>query len=132
MRAVERGIPLPLGAISNRRSLIYVENLVDAVWESLRNPAAAGRTFVLSDGAPLSTPELIRRIARQMNRPARLWSVPPGLLRFSCAVLGMASAADRLLGSLEVDDRGIRDALGWKAPCALDESLARTVKGFRR
>ena len=74
---VARGVPLPLGAVHNRRSLVFVGNLVDAIVRSLDHPAAAGETFMVSDGEDLSTPELVRRIARALGKPARLVPVPP-------------------------------------------------------
>ena len=78
VRLVARGVPLPLGAVRNRRSLIFVGNLVDAIVRSLDDPAAAGETFMVSDGEDVSTPELVRRIARALGKPARLVPVPAG------------------------------------------------------
>ncbi len=128
---VARGWPLPLGAIRNRRSLLYLGNFVDAIRVCLEHPAAAGQTFLLDDGRPVSTPELVRAIARAMGRPARLLPVPVGVLAFAGAVLGKRAAVARLTGSLHVDSSAIRARLGWTPPYSMEAGLAATV-GARR
>jgi nucleoside-diphosphate-sugar epimerase len=130
LRAVDRGWPLPLGSVENRRSLIYVENLVSAIVRGLEAPAAAGRTYLLADGPPVSTPELIRRIARALDRHARLLTVPAGLLRLGGSIVGRRDAIERLLGSLAVDDGRIRRELGWTPPFSPDEGLQATAAWF--
>jgi nucleoside-diphosphate-sugar epimerase len=127
IRLVGRGIPLPLGSVRNRRSLLYVGNLVDAIVQSLRHPAAAHETFLLSDGEDVSTPELVRRIARALGRPARLMPVPPALLRFGGALAGRRDDVARLLDDLVVDSARIRARLGWTPPYTLDQGLAETA-----
>ena len=125
---VARGWPLPLGAIRNRRSLLYLGNFVDAIRICLEHPAAAGQTFLLDDGRPVSTPELVRAIARAMGRPARLIPVPVGVLAFAGALLGKRAAVARLTGSLHVDDSlAIRARLGWTPPYTMEAGLAATV-----
>jgi nucleoside-diphosphate-sugar epimerase len=121
---VGRGVPLPLGAVRNRRSVIYVGNLVDAIMRTLDHPAAAGQTFLLSDGEDVSTAELVRRIARALGRPARLIPVPPVLLRLGGALAGRSADVARLLDDLVVDGSHIRRTLGWTPPYTLDEGLA--------
>ena len=127
IQIVERGWPLPLGAIHNRRSLLYLGNFVDAIRLCLVHPAAAGQTFLLDDGEPVSTPQLIRALAAAMGRPARLLPVPPGLLEFAGALLGKRAAVTRLTGSLYVDGSAIRSRLGWVPPFSMDVGLAATV-----
>jgi len=131
IEAVDRGVPLPLGSVRNRRSLVYVENLADAVCAALTHPTAAGRAWLVSDGEDLSTPELIRRLARALGRRPRLLPVPVGWLRTVARLVGRPSAADRLLGSLCVDGDPFRAAVGWRAPFTVDEGLERTAVWFR-
>ena len=123
MNAVRRGIPLPFGAIRNRRSLLALDNLVDFVLTCIEHPSAANQTFLVSDGEDLSTTELIRRLARAMGRPARLIPVPAAVLMTVASVLGQRAAATRLLGNLQVDISKARDLLGWVPPVSVDEGL---------
>ena len=127
MKTIQRGWPLPLGAIHNHRSLLYLGNFVDAIRACLEHPAAAGQTFLLDDGRPVSTPELVRAIARAMGRPARLLAVPVGVLAFMGALLGKRAAVARLTGSLHVDSSAIRSRLGWTPPYSMEAGLAATV-----
>lgn len=126
-----RGVPLPLGAVANRRSLIFVGNLAAAVGHCLVHPAAPGGRFLIQDGAPLSTPDLIRALAGRLGRPARLIPVPPVWLRLGARLLGATGAFERLCGSLAVDDAGLRAALGWHPPFTLDAGLDATVAWYR-
>lgn len=127
---VARGWPLPLGAIENRRSLLYLGNFVDAIGRCIEHPAAAGQTFLIDDGQPVSTPELIRAVARAMGRPARLPAVPVGVLEFAGALLGKRAAVARLTGSLWLDSSPIRARLGWTPPYSMEAGLAATVAGL--
>jgi nucleoside-diphosphate-sugar epimerase len=124
---VARGIPLPLGAVRNRRSLVFVGNLVDAIFRTLDHPAAAGETFLVSDAEDLSTPELVRRIARALGRPARLIPVPSPLLRLGGVLAGRSDDVGRLLDDLVVDGSKIRAVLGWSPVFTLDEGLDQTT-----
>jgi UDP-glucose 4-epimerase len=126
---VVRGWPLPLGAIENRRSLLYLGNFVDAIRVCVEHPAAAGQTFLIDDGQPVSTPELVRAVARAMGRPARLLPVPAGMLNFAGALLGKRAAVARLTGSLWLDSSLIRARLGWIPPYSMAAGLAATVAG---
>jgi nucleoside-diphosphate-sugar epimerase len=128
IRAVRRGIPLPFGAVRNRRSLISVDNIADAIVRCTTHPAAARQTFLVSDGEDLSTPELIRRLAAALDRPARLFSVPPAVLSLAAACVGRADMAQRLLGTLCVDVTKARQVLDWVPPVPVDDALARTVR----
>jgi nucleoside-diphosphate-sugar epimerase len=125
LRAVDRGLPLPLAAVDNRRSLIYLGNLVDAARAALEAPPGV---YLPSDGEDVSTPVLIRRVAAALGRPARLFPVPPALLRAVAAAAGKGEAYARLAGSLVVDG-----ALpGWRPPCTMAEGLADTAAWYRR
>ncbi len=130
LRLVDRGIPLPLASVHNRRSLLFVGNLADAVLACLEHPAAAGRTFCLADGEPLSTPGLIRRLAAALGRPARLIPFPPTLLRLAARVTGRTAVVDRLLGDLTVDDAPLRETLSWVPPFTVDEGISRTARWY--
>lgn len=127
IRGVTLGIPLPLGAVDNRRSLVALDNLVDMIVTCIDHPAAANETFFVSDGEDLSTSQLIRRLARAMGRPARLIPVPTPLLTTTAALLGKRDVSQRLLGSLQVDISKARELLGWVPPVSVDEALRRTV-----
>ncbi len=129
LRLVERGWPLPLALVENRRSLVGLDNLIDLLITCLDHPAAAGKAFLVSDGVDLSTPELIRKMAAALGRRARLLPAPPALLRLAARLLGRAAEADRLLGSLQVDIAATRRLLGWSPPLAVEEGLRRTVRG---
>lgn len=130
LNAVARGWPLPVGAIDNRRSLIYVDNLADAVATVLREPAEACETFLLRDGEDISTAELVRRLARLLDRNPRLLPVPPSLLRLAGSLIGKRPAIDRLTGSLTVDDSTIRSRFGWTPPHALNTGLAEMTSWY--
>ena len=129
MRAVGSGVPLPLGAVDNRRSLVAVDNLADFIATCVVHPQAGDATFLVSDGEDLSTPELVGRLARAMNRPVRLLPVPPRLLKFAGRLAGRRAAVERLCGSLQVDIERARTRLGWSPPVDVDEALRRTVSG---
>jgi nucleoside-diphosphate-sugar epimerase len=132
IQAVARGWPLPFGAVRNRRSLLYLGNFVDAIQVCVEHPAAAGQTFLLDDGEPVSTPQLIRALAAAMGRPARLLPVPPWLLEFTGALLGRRAAVARLTDSLWVDSSAIRSRLGWVPPYTLQQGLDATVAALKR
>lgn len=123
MRAIEMGIPLPFGAVRNRRSLVALDNLVDFIDTCIDHPAAAGEAFLVSDGEDLSTAELIRRLAGAMRRPARLIPMPPVFLTAAATVTGRRAWANRLLTSLQVDIAKARDVLGWKPVITVEEGL---------
>lgn len=131
MQLVERGWPLPLGAVHNRRSLIYLGNLISAIAVCLEHPAAAGKTFLVSDGEDVSTPDLIRLIAGEMGRPARLLPVPAPLIRLFAVAVGKRAEADRLLGSLVIDGSKLMDECGWRPPYSLHEGIRETVRVYR-
>jgi nucleoside-diphosphate-sugar epimerase len=131
MRWVARGLPLPLGAIGNRRSLVALDNLVDLLALCVVHPGAANRTFLVCDGEDLSTTDLLRRMGRALGTPARLAPVPEAWLRRVAALLGRSDVALRLCGSLQVDMATTREALGWTPPIGVDEGLHRAARSFR-
>jgi UDP-N-acetyl-alpha-D-quinovosamine dehydrogenase len=130
MRWLRRGVPLPLGSIENRRSMIGVGNMVDLICTCLRHPAAAGEVFMASDGEDLSTPELLKRLAAVLDTKARLLPIPTGLLVGVAALAGQRALAQRLCLSLCVDSRKARKTLDWQPPFSVDEELQRTARAF--
>lgn len=122
---VEKGLPLPLGAIHNKRSLVALDNLVDLIITCIDHPAAANQVFLAGDNEDLSTTELLQGVAKAMGKPSRLVPVPAGLLMFGATVLGKKAMARRLLGSLQVDISKARSLLGWQPPLSVEEGLKR-------
>ncbi|WP_019024030.1 MULTISPECIES: SDR family oxidoreductase [unclassified Thioalkalivibrio] len=131
MHWVARGVPLPLGAVDNRRSLVGLDNLVDLLVTCLEHPGAANRVLLAGDGEDLSTTDLLRRVAAAMERRARLVPVPPLLLRAGARAVGRGEMARRLLDSLQVDISDTRETLGWEPPVCVDEGLRRAVVSLR-
>ena len=127
---VDRGWPLPFGAIRNVRSLVSIWNLTDLLVHVLDHPGAAGRTWMVSDGMDLSTPDLIRGIGHAMGRPVRLLTIPARWLRIAGMLTGRTAEISRLLGSLVVDISSTRQLLAWAPPVTVQESLARTVSWY--
>lgn len=130
MEVVALGLPLPLGGVRNGRSFVSLGNLVDFLAVAARHPAAAGRTFSVSDGAVLSTPELVRRLAAAMGRHVWMPRIPLALLMWLAAILGRRSQMASLCESLEVDTGDARDLLGWVPPQRAEEALLETVVDF--
>jgi len=131
MRWLARGVPLPLAAVTeNRRSLVALDNLVDLIMTCLHHPAAANQTFLVSDGEDLSTAQLLKRTGTAMGHPARLFYVPPALLKLGATVLNKPGIYQRLCGSLQLDIAKTRQLLGWTPPVSVDEGLRRAAEGF--
>ena len=133
MRWVQLGVPLPFGSLHNARSLVYVENLTDLLARLALGTGneANSQTYLVSDGADLSTPELVRGIATALGVSPRLVPVPEFLLRNVLSALGRGELIDRLLGSLRVDSSLVRRELGWSPPFSVAEGLARTATWFK-
>jgi len=129
LKLVKLGLPLPFASVSNRRSLIYVENLVDAISSCALSPAAANQLFLVSDGEDLSTAELMRRLARLMEVPSRLLPFPAAPILAAGKLPGLR-ALDKLLGSLEVNSARIRETLGWRPPYSLEQGLSATAQWY--
>lgn len=127
LKVLRRGIPLPLASVLNLRSLVYVENLVDALITCARHPAAAGQTYLVSDGEDVSTPDLLRSLGDALGRPARLLPCPVALLQLGARLLGKSGQIERLLGSLRLDSSKIRRELGWQPPYSLQQGLRASV-----
>lgn len=122
-----RGWPLPLASIKNLRSFVSVENLVDALANCVTHTQASGKTFLISDGTDLSTPELIEQLSLRFGVKPNLWPCPPRLLDFVANLAGRGAEASRLIGSLQVDSSLIRSTLGWTPPFTLAQGLDRTA-----
>lgn len=131
VRWLDRGIPLPLGAIDNRRSLVAIGNLTDLVLTCIDHPAAAGEIFLVSDGEDLSTTQLLRRTALALGKSARLVPVPAGLLQAAASIVGKSGIAERLCGNLQVDIQRTCELLGWRPPINTEKALRQTVEHYR-
>lgn len=119
LNAIAWRLPLPLARVRNRRSFVYVGNLADAIMRCMHHPRAVGGTYLVSDGAALSTPALCSAIGAALDRPARFFAFPPALLPRALA------------GSLEIDDSDLRTQLDWRAPFSLEEGLRATAHWYR-
>jgi UDP-N-acetyl-alpha-D-quinovosamine dehydrogenase len=125
IKLLEKGLPLPLGAIQNKRSFLAVDNLVDLIVTCIGHPKAGNQVFLAGDNEDLSTTELLRGIGKAMGRPARLIPVPAGVLMFCATLLGKKAVAQRVVGSLQVDIWKTRNLLGWEPPLSVEEGLRR-------
>ena len=127
VRAIRRGIPLPLDGIVNRRSLLGAGNLADALAAVLGDvdASAQGRcaAYLLADREAVSTPELVRAIGTALGVPARLFALPPQLLRAVARLAGREEALVRLTGSLEADTHAFRSRFQWAPPQTLAQGL---------
>jgi nucleoside-diphosphate-sugar epimerase len=137
--AIEKGLPLPLGAIRNQRSFLFIGNLVAAIEATLQDPQASRKVYAISDGEPISTPELVKMIGRYGNKDARVLSVPVWMLRILGKAGDVASvllrrklgfdtyAVDRLCESAILDDTAIRNELGFISPFSTEEGICHTM-----
>lgn len=130
MRWLKRGIPLPFGAIQNKRSLVALDNLIDLIAICIHHPTAANQIFLVSDDEDLSTTELLCRMGHALDRPARLIRLPAAVIKVGAALLGRHNLAQRLCGSLQVDIKKTKELLGWSPPINVEEGLRRTVAGL--
>ncbi|EJM31972.1 MULTISPECIES: UDP-glucose 4-epimerase family protein [Pseudomonas] len=130
LKWLEKGMVLPLGGIGNQRSMVAIGNLVDLIETCLEHPAAAGQTFLVSDGDDLSTPRLLRRLASALGKKARLLPVPSKLLLICAAAVGKRGVAQRVCDSLQVDISKNREMLGWVPPIDVDTAMRRTAGHF--
>ncbi len=132
MRWLDRGVPLPLGSIQNKRSLVALDNLVDLIITCTEHPAAANQIFLAGDGEDLSTTELLKRIGDVLGKPARLLPCPSRLLTLIATLLGKQDVAQRLCGSLQVDISKARELLGWDPPVTVKEGLRKVADDFMK
>lgn len=130
MRWLQRGVPLPFGAIHNRRSLVALGNLVDLVITCVTHPRAPGETFLVSDGEDLSTTALLRRMAAALGVSARLIPVPASVLRVATRILGRQDLGRRLFESLQVDITQTRERVSWTPPISVNDALRETASAF--
>lgn len=140
IKLVNLGLPLPLGLVKNRRSFLYVGNLVDAIALTIVHPQGKNQIFNISDGEYISTPELITKIAQNLGKPCNLLPIPPSLLKIAGYMGDLGQKAtkknlpintaivERLLGSLVVDSRKIQTSLNWQSPYTLDQGLAQLLE----
>ncbi|MDR2637611.1 MAG: SDR family oxidoreductase [Zoogloeaceae bacterium] len=131
MRWARRGIPLPLGAVRNRRSLVALDNLVSFIAlcaERDESPRAANQLFLIGDDEDVSTTELLRQAIRASGGKTLLLPVPPSWLRVAARLLGRTETASRLLDSLVIDSRKARHLLGWRAVTSLEETLRKMAR----
>jgi nucleoside-diphosphate-sugar epimerase len=130
MGLVAKELPLPLGSVHNQRSILALDNLVSFIAEAMTNPLAANQRFLLSDGKDVSTSQLLKLIAKGMDKSIWLLPVPAFVLRAAAQVFGVSAAADRLLGSLQIDSSKARQLLQWQPPLSVEEGIAIAAKAF--
>jgi nucleoside-diphosphate-sugar epimerase len=124
------GVPLPFGAVNNRRSMVALDNLVDLIETCLNHPMAINQTFLVSDGEDLSTKALLQRTAIALGRPSRLIPIPVSVLWATARLLGKSDIIQRVCSSLQVDISKTRDCLGWSPPVSVNKALHKTAKHF--
>ena len=132
LAVIAKRIPLPLASVDNRRSLIYVENLVDALIVCATHPAAAGQTYLVCDGEDISTPDLLRQLGDAMGCPAHILPFPPSWLRRMGKLSGKYDQVERLLGSLQVDGGKICRDLNWVPPYTFQQGLEAAAESHWR
>lgn len=130
LKLTDKSVPLPLGSITNSRSMIYVGNLVDALIQCATHPKAAGQTYLVSDGKEVSTPELVSLIADAMKMPSRIFHFPISLMRLGATLLGRTSMVNRLTQSLVVDSSKIRNDLSWTPPYTMSQGIQETANWY--
>ena len=130
MKIISKGLPLPFGAIKNKRSLVYVNNLTHFIQVCIESSKAANQTFLVSDGVDVSTPELVKKISRFMGRRVLLLPLPSWVIKVLCLLVGKKALSDRLCQSLHVDIGKAKTLLDWEPPVKLDDAIEDTVVDF--
>jgi len=130
MKWIQKGIPLPFGSIHNLRSLVALDNLVSFIIHCINHPKAANEVFLISDGEDISTTELLQKVAKAFGKSVTLLSVPVGFMINVAKILGKDDLANRLFGSLQVDNSKARDLLGWKPVITMEEQLKKTANAY--
>lgn len=131
LRAVDRGYPLPFASVMNARSMIAIDNLVDALLACADSPAASSDVYFAKDGEDLSTPDLVRAMAVALGRKARLVSIPPAMLRLGARLVGREEMISRLIGSFAIDATRIEQRLGWRPTVSSAEAIDATARWYR-
>jgi len=121
----KKNLPLPLGAIENKRSRVAIDNLIDLIGTCIEHPNAANQTFLVSDGHDVSTTDLLKMLTRAAEHKPRLLPVSVSWLRFATKLIGKQAVIDRLCGNLEVDITHTKETLNWRPPISLDEGIKR-------
>ncbi len=130
LKLASTGFPLPFGAIHNRRSMVYVENIADFIIKCIDHPAAANQTFLVSDGEDLSLASVLRQMRMAFGRSPRLFPVPVSLFRLAGSVTGKRAVVDRLVGDLQIDSSKARSLLDWQPPFTVEEGIHKTVEAY--
>lgn len=130
MSWVKKGIPLPFGAIDNKRSLVALDNLVSFIIHCIDEPKAANEVFLISDGENVSTTVLLKKVAKAFGKKAFLLPIPVSWMTFAAKLIGKADVANRLFASLQVDSSKARELLGWEPVITMDEQLKKTAEAF--
>ena len=130
MQWVEKGRPLPLKSIKNQRSLIALDNLVSFIIHCINHPKAANEVFLVSDNEDVSTPELLQKVAKALNKKARLLPVPIFMMSFAAKLIGKGAVMNRLFGSLQIDSSKARNLLGWEPVISMDDQLKKTADAY--
>jgi nucleoside-diphosphate-sugar epimerase len=131
IQLVDKGIPLPLGAVNNKRSLLSLTNFADVISKCVTDERAAGQTFLVSDGDDISTGELVRRIATALGKSPRLLPVPEGLMKLAGKLTGKSAQVQRLCSSLQIGSSKVRKTLDWTPPVSMEQELARVAEWYR-
>jgi UDP-N-acetyl-alpha-D-quinovosamine dehydrogenase len=130
MKWINKGVPLPLGAVHNQRSLVALDNLVSFIIHCANHPKAANEIFLISDNEDVSTTELLNKVANAFGKKALLLPIPVSWMRFVANLIGKAGVADRLFGSLQVDSSKARELLNWKPVITMDEQMKKTAEAY--
>lgn len=131
LATVDKGLPLPFRTINNRRSLVFIDNLIDLIRVCIHHPEAANRVFLVSDGEDLSIGQILEKLAVAMNKKSRIFSFPQPLLGLVASMVGKKAFFQRLCGSLQVDIADTRALLGWTPPVSIDEAFAITARSYQ-
>ncbi|WP_081073753.1 NAD-dependent epimerase/dehydratase family protein [Burkholderia territorii] len=131
MKAIDKGIPLPLASVTARRSLVYIENLADSLLRCASDPRAAGECFHVADDDALSIVELLRSLGHGLDRPAKLFPVPVAVLQALGKLAGRAAVVDRLTSNLRLDTTHVRRTLNWQPPYTAQQGLEATAAWYR-
>ena len=130
MNYLQKGLPLPLGGIENKRSLVFIDNLIDLIIKLIDHPSAPGQIFLVSDDEDVSTSRLLIDVGRALGKPAKLINFPQNLLNFFFKATGKNELRDRLFGSLQVDIKKTKTLLNWSPPFKFSDGVKKTVQAY--